>query len=144
MAVAKTASDYDPERGLKWSLPKLFRFFRAMHGHSKVTKTMQDLAKVIIESLRSVQNLIIQDSHCFELYGYDILFDENLKPWLLEVRRVLSRPIDHLNVLGQLALMGGKREKIGFEDCKSSKHQNNNCRLTQAPLSLLHHRKILN
>jgi tubulin polyglutamylase TTLL9 len=57
---AKSASDYDPERGLKWSLDKLRRFLTAKHGVEAVSTLMDKIGQIIIYSLRSVQSIIVQ------------------------------------------------------------------------------------
>jgi tubulin polyglutamylase TTLL9 len=85
VAIQKTAPDYDSEKGCKWSLFELRRYLVGMYGETAVEKLFNDTYQIMIKSLRSVQKVMINDKHCFELYGYDIMIDSNLKPWIIEV-----------------------------------------------------------
>ena len=57
----------------------------ATWGREASAKLFDDIDRIIIHSLKAVQGSIINDRHCFECYGYDILIDAHLKPWLVEV-----------------------------------------------------------
>ncbi|RXN11646.1 putative tubulin polyglutamylase TTLL9 isoform X1 [Labeo rohita] len=80
IAVQKTAPDYDPEKGCKWQMQQLRQYLTAKHGFETVQTLFKEIDNIFIRSLLSVQKTIINDKHCFELYGYDILLDQDLKP----------------------------------------------------------------
>ncbi|KDO23960.1 hypothetical protein SPRG_10656 [Saprolegnia parasitica CBS 223.65] len=68
-----------------WPLAHLKQFMVSKHGVRAVDTLFYDIQMVILRSLQAVQPILIQNKHCFELYGYDVLIDSDLKPWLLEV-----------------------------------------------------------
>jgi len=78
---------YNRETGGKWSIHEVKRYMTAKHGEETANRAFSDVQDVMIHALESVQDVIQNDKQCFELYGYDIMFDANLKPWLLEVNQ---------------------------------------------------------
>jgi len=45
-----------------------------------VNECFRLIDEIFVRSLLSVQKVMINDKHCFELYGYDIMLDSTLKP----------------------------------------------------------------
>merc|ERR1712216_1093777 len=85
VAVQKHCDAYDEKRGGKWDLHHLKQYLLSKEDPEKVSELFYAIQDVIIYSLLSVQKVMIQDKHCFELYGYDIMISSDLKPWLIEV-----------------------------------------------------------
>ncbi|XP_043836655.1 probable tubulin polyglutamylase TTLL9 isoform X3 [Dromiciops gliroides] len=130
VAVQKTSPDYDPEKGCKWMIQRFRQYLTSKHGPEAVETLFQDMDNIFIKSLQSVQKVIISDKHCFELYGYDILIDQDLKPWLLEVNASPSLAAssqedyqlktclleDTLHIVDMEARLTGKEKRVGGFD----------------------------
>ena len=85
VAIQKHNEDYNDKHGGKWHVRNLRLYIESSFGLEASNKLFQGIDQLIIHSLKAVQNVMNNDKHCFECYGYDILIDDQLRPWLLEV-----------------------------------------------------------
>ena len=85
VAIQKDGEEYNSEHGSKWSIDNLRFYLEQTRGKAATDKCFDEIKNIIYISLKSVQSVMINDKHCFEMYGYDILIEDNLKPWLIEV-----------------------------------------------------------
>mmetsp|Transcript_3786 Transcript_3786/g.14369 ORF Transcript_3786/g.14369 Transcript_3786/m.14369 type:complete len:328 (+) Transcript_3786:681-1664(+) len=83
--LQKMAPAYNDTHGLKWSYQNLLQYLEHTRGKEAVDKMIEEIDYICIHTLKAVSAVIYNDKHCFEMYGYDIMLDSNLKPWLIEV-----------------------------------------------------------
>jgi len=85
VAIQKHGETYNDKHGNKWPLQNLKTYIAGAYGSAVCRRLLADIDNVVIGSLKACQNVMINDRHCFELYGFDVIIDSNLKPWLIEV-----------------------------------------------------------
>jgi tubulin polyglutamylase TTLL1 len=85
VALQKREEGYNASHGGKWAFEQLWLYIASIEGSEKAASVLSDIHFLIVHSLRAVQTAILNDKHCFELYGYDILLDDDLRPHLIEI-----------------------------------------------------------
>ena len=53
------------------------------YGSDDVEQCFFNIQELVIKTLIATSKLMLNDKRCFELYGFDVLIDSKLKPWLV-------------------------------------------------------------
>lgn len=69
--------------GCKWSLQQLRCYLQQTVGSDWLL--WQNISTMIVLTIVSQLSKVPNTVNCFEFYGFDILIDSELKPWLIEV-----------------------------------------------------------
>mmetsp|Transcript_16214 Transcript_16214/g.33282 ORF Transcript_16214/g.33282 Transcript_16214/m.33282 type:complete len:394 (-) Transcript_16214:26-1207(-) len=85
VSIQKHNEEYNNSHGGKWNVSNLRLYLESTRGLEATRQLFHDIDELLIHSAKAVQNVMINDRHCFECYGYDLLLDDDLKPWLVEV-----------------------------------------------------------
>ncbi|XP_053607885.1 polyglutamylase complex subunit TTLL1-like [Plodia interpunctella] len=85
VSVQKHGGDYNSIHGGKLGIHNLKLYLQGTRGREVTDRLFEAIHWLIVHSLKAVAPVMSNDRHCFECYGYDIIIDNNLKPWLIEV-----------------------------------------------------------
>lgn len=125
----KMADGKTSQQASKWSLKALQEAFKQLGiNYGEVFGNIKDLIIKTILSVESVigntMNRASKHRHlCFEMYGFDVILDNNLKPWLLEVNVLpslaSSAPLDKViktsllsDIFNTIGLVPYSRKKL--------------------------------
>lgn len=87
----KANNSTEKEDGNKWTIQTLKKYFK--ENNFDFPKIWAKIKDILIKTIISVTDVAVplikqfklNSANLFELYGVDILIDENLEPWLMEV-----------------------------------------------------------
>ena len=85
VSFQKNSDKYNEHHGGKWPLETFRLYLELNFGKERADYVFEQFDNVYLASLKSVQSVMCNDKHCFELYGYDIMVDDNFKAWLIEI-----------------------------------------------------------
>lgn len=95
VAIQKKAEDYDSDNeGAKWPLYKLFQYIQMRYGKKRTDECRRNVEICIVNTLRAVAQNMSQSRQAFEVYGFDVMFTDELEPTICEVNATPSLSAD--------------------------------------------------
>ena len=155
-SINKTGPQYSTDKesigvGCKWTLSQL-RVYLYKHNIDDCLLWHRITSIIILTLLSQIHDIPTNSSNCFELFGFDILVDEKMKPWLLEVNfspalgndctqdELVKRPLlnDILEILhfSEDDLKRGRKEKVDAITKKKKSIRDRDVKMHHVPKSV--------
>ncbi len=91
--VSPTPGENGNNKEIKWTLGRFWKYIQDVEGTEKTDACREKIKDIIVKTLIAADSEITPTLRsttrsrncCFELYGFDIILDDSLRPWLLEV-----------------------------------------------------------
>ena len=113
----------DKERvgpGCKWTLTQLRYYLHQNNYDDRLVWAR--IVNIIILTLLIQAPQVPKERNCYELYGFDILIDETLKPWLLEVNFSPALSTDmQVDVQVKKPMLHDLMDMLNFKDVDSDR-----------------------
>ena len=105
VALNKTADGYNAKNAQKFDLRALRLYLNGRFGYDAVETLFVNIQNVVVKSVLACAPKFRKTSfaaggeheNCFETYGFDVLIDDGLRPWLVEVNAAPSFVADSPN-----------------------------------------------
>ena len=76
VAIQKTAPDYDPDKGCKWSLQQLRKYLTAKHGTKRIEKMFDEMNEIFVKRFDFAWY-----HHCVSNFSHNELKNGNAYSW---------------------------------------------------------------
>uniref|UniRef100_A0A2K5MPJ3 Tubulin tyrosine ligase like 2 n=2 Tax=Cercocebus atys TaxID=9531 RepID=A0A2K5MPJ3_CERAT len=135
-SINKSGASYEKIKevighGCKWTLSRFFSYLRSWDVDDLLL--WKKIHRMVILTILAIAPSVPSAANCFELFGFDILIDDSLKPWLLEVNcspaltldcstDVLKRKLVH-DIIDLIYLNGLRNEG---REASNATHRNSN------------------
>jgi hypothetical protein len=105
------------------SFNEICEFISRKYSQPKFEKLKKDINILLLESLKAFQDTISPSPNSFELYGYDVLIDDALQPWLIEINSSPSlTPTSQDDFIRKEAMLNSLLDKIFATNFSKNQH----------------------
>lgn len=139
-SINKFSSSYAVDKvgighGSKWTIKQLRHYFHQRHIDDEQLwwKIISIINLTIIPQVPEIPDT----ENCFELYGFDILVDSNMKPWLLEVNFSPSLSFDCSADIVKKSMLSDLVDLLGYQPNDVFQGEDGFMRKTTRPSTML-------